>query len=748
MNIKNFKLFLYLFFLLFINFKICFANEVKKILIEGNQRISSDTIIIFSGVSINDNVNKNDLNKILKDLYSTNFFENIKITLDDNLLKISVIEYPIIENIKYQGLKADKILEQLKSNSLIKMRSSYNEIDLKNEKKILLKTLKEIGYYNADLEIYVEEKKNKLVNLIYNFNLGDKAKISKITFLGNKIFKDNKLRRIIVSSEYKYWKFLTGRKYLNENLVNFDKRLLTNFYKNNGFYNVSVNSSFAKMIKDNEFELIFNIDANPKVFFGNLSLSLPLDFDENNFKKINKLFDKLKGKPYSINKINDILDQIDLVASNQQYQFIDVSVNEILDNNILNLEFVISETEKYFIKKINIFGNNITAENVIRNNFEVDEGDPFSEILVNKSINNLKSLNFFKNVNKEITVDEVEKLKSINIFIEEKPTGEIFASAGVGTDGNSVGFGIKENNFLGRGVKFDSNISVSSEKLKGKFSFTNPNYKNLDKSLFTSIEAQEIDNLKSTGYKTNKTGFSIGTNFEYYDNLNLGIGTSNFYEKISTNSTASARQKAQEGDYWDTILNINFNYDRRNQKFQTSSGFKSFYSIGLPVISENYTFKNYYSHTHYFNLFEKNISTFSLYFETANSLTNKDVKLSERIKIPSNKLRGFENGRVGPKDGSDHIGGNYAYSLNFTSTIPQLFEESQNIDFKFFTDIADIWGVDYDSSLNKNEIRSSIGIGLDWLSPVGPMNFSLAQPLSKADGDKTESFRFNLGTTF
>ena len=195
-------------------------------------------------------------------------------------------------------------------------------------------------------------------------------------------------------------------------------------------------------------------------------------------------------------------------------------------------------------------------------------------------------------------------------------------------------------------------------------------------------------------------------------------------------------------------MKLSFNYDKRNQKFQTSSGYRSFYSVDLPFLSDTYTLKNYYSNAYYFNLFEKNISSISFYLESANSLKDKDIKLSERIKIPSKRLRGFENGRVGPKDGADYIGGNYAYSINFSSNIPKLFEDSQNLDFLFFTDIADLWGVDYDSSLNDNEIRSSIGLGLDWFSPIGPMNFSIAQPITKADSDKTESFRFNLGTTF
>ena len=187
----------------------------------------------------------------------------------------------------------------------------------------------------------------------------------------------------------------------------------------------------------------------------------------------------------------------------------------------------------------------------------------------------------------------------------------------------------------------------------------------------------------------------------------------------------------------------------QNQKFQTSSGFLSFYSIDVPIVSEKNTLKNNYNYSYYFDLFDKNISTFSLFLKSANSINNKDIKLSERINIPSNKLRGFEAGRVGPKDGDDFIGGNYAYAMNFSSTIPQFFEESQNINLLYFFDLANLWGVDYDSSIDDaSTIRSSTGIALEFLSPIGPLSFSFTQPITKKSTDKTETFRFNLGTTF
>jgi len=725
-----------------------YTETLNKIEIIGNDRITDETIKLFISVDLNDDLNDIKLNKILKDLYETDFFKDVSVNFYNKTLTINVLENPIIENIFYNGIKSNRILDIIKKETSVKSRSSFNQNVIKKEISKIESILKNLGYYNSSLDTLVEQKENNLVNLTYNIDLGKKSKIKKITFIGNKVFKDKKLRRVIASNEYKFWKIISGRKYLNQNIVFLDERLLRNFYKNNGYYNAIINSSFARLIDNNTFELIFNINAGPKIIFGDLQLNLPTDFDETNFESIKKLFREIKGKPYSINTIDKILDEIDTITTLEQYKFIKANVIENINQNFIDLVFNVEEGEKIYVDKINIFGNTVTAEHVIRNQLLLDEGDPFNEILFNKSINNIKSLNFFKTVDAKLQNNDESNTKIINFYVEEKPSGEIYASAGVGTSGGSVGFGVKENNFLGNGIKLDTNFQLSSDKFRGKFTVMNPNYKNSDKSLFVSAEALENDNFDTFGYKTNKTGVRIGTNFEYQNDLFLGIANSNFYEKIATNSTASAMQKKQEGNYWDSFIILDMNYDKRNQKFQTNSGFRSFYSVDLPVISDTNTIKNYFNYSHYFDFFEKNFSSISVYLESANSLNNNDIKLSERITIPSSRLRGFEAGRIGPKDGDDYVGGNYAYSINFISNIPQLFEESQNLDFLIFADAADIWGVDYDSSIKGDGIRSSVGLALDWMSPIGPLNFTLAYPIAKKTGDKTESFRFNLGTTF
>ena len=726
-----------------------FSQVLEKIIVKGNERVPKETIVMFSELKLGEKLINIDKNKILKNIYNSNFFENVSVQISDKNIIITLIELPIVQNIEIKGIKAKKNKELVEKNLILKPRSSYNEYLLVKEKESIISNLKSNGYYFAKVETYTELLDNNSVNMIHEVDLGNKGKIKKISFIGEKVFKDRKLRSIIISEEYKFWKFISGRKYLNEETISFDERLLKNFFLNRGYYDVKINSSFAKLINQDEFELIYNIDPGKKYFFGKLDLFLPVDFKKDGFNDLYELFNNLEGEIYSIYLVEKILNQIDLITLNQEFKSISAEVEEVVVENKLNLNFKIIETEKYFVEKINIFGNNVTRESVIRNRLELDEGDPYNEILKNKSENSIKSLNFFKSV--KTTVEDGKDLNSkiINVYVEEKPTGEISAGAGFGTDGGTIAAGIKENNYLGKGLKVEANATLTEQTFKGLFSVTNPNYKNSDKSVFANIQAQEIDQMKNYGYKTNKTGFEIGTGFEYYEDLRLSISTRSFVEKIETDSTASARQKKQEGNYFDTFLNLNFNYDKRNQRYKPTDGFRSKYNIDIPIISENNTLTNTYDYKVYTELYENNVTSFSLLLKSANSVTGDDIKLTERLTIPYSRLRGFERGKVGPKDGNDFIGGNYVSAINFSSNLPLFFQNIQNLDASIFFDAANIWGVDYDSSLDDgSKIRSAVGLGIDWFTVVGPMSFTFSQPLTQSDSDIEETFRFNIGTTF
>ena len=726
-----------------------YSKNYEKIIIKGNERISNETILVFSEIQDNKSLDENSINEILKKLYKSGFFKDVTVKIENNNLTIDVLENPIIQTVFIEGIKRKKTEESLYEILSLKNRSSYNSTLIKKDEAAILSFLKDDGYYFSKVTSSYQDLGDNKIDLLYQIELGEKSKISKISFIGDKKFKDSTLKNIIISEEYKFWKFLSGKKYLNENLINYDKRLLNNFYKNKGFFNVVIESSFANYLGNDEFEIIYNISSGNKFYFNEFNLNLPLDYDRANFQQLDNIFKKLKGENYSLNSIDKILKEIDKIVLNEQFEFLKSTVNESIEDNSINLTFDIDESEKFYVEKINILGNNVTREEVIRNNLLVDEGDAFNELLQTRTLNNLRGLNFFSKVESEILDIDNENKKIINITVEEKPTGEIMAGAGVGTGGGTFAFGVSENNFLGRGIEFASDISVSTESLKGIISMNNPNYKGSNKSLNASLESSITDRLKNFGYKSDKTGFSIGSGFEFYDDLYWNRGVSSYVEKLETDNTASASMKKQEGSYFDTFFNHTFSYDKRDQRYKTSDGYISRFSQNIPLISESYTLTNTYDYKIYNEWLDENIFSIGFFGKTSNSLAGKDIKLSDRLYLPASKLRGFESGKVGPKDGADFIGGNYAASINIATSLSQILPNSQNTNFSVFFDAANVWGIDYSSSLSdESKIRSSVGIAVDFFTPVGPLNFSLTEPITKGKNDITESFRFNLGTTF
>jgi len=728
-----------------------YADKIEKISVKGNVRISDKTVILFSKAKINQEVNEDDFNNFIKDLYETDFFKKVQIKFEDNILTFSVVENPIIQSIKINGIKSSKYTEPMYEIMSMKEKNSFVEDYISKDLNKIKSFLKVSGFYFSVVEVSLEKKENNTVDLIYDVNLGDKASIRGIKFIGNKIYKDKRLKNIIVSEEDKFWKFLSKKKYLNERTVNLDTRLLKSYYLNKGYYKATIESSSASLVNDG-FELIFNINAGEKFYFNKFKLIIPSNYEESNFKPIYDEFIKLKNQSYSTNKIQKILDKVDSLALSRQYEFINASIKEeIVDNNKLNLIFTIGESKKYYVDRINIIGNDITEENVIRNLLVVDEGDPFNELLNAKSINQIKASNLFKKVEFEIVEKENNYQKDINIIVEEQPTGEISAGAGVGSSGSTVSFGIKEANFNGKGIALNTNLTISPKSVSGGLNFSIPNYNYSDKSLEGNISRTDTDNLRNNGYKNKLSNISLGTSFEQRQNFYFSPSLSFQYETIETDITASAEIKKQSGNYYDLNLDYGLYYDKRNQRFKPSSGFSSNFVQRIPLISNNYTFKNSYSFNQYKEISDEMIGSLRFYVQSINSLSNnKNVRVSERLQVPANRLRGFKSGNVGPIEGQTFLGGNYLTALNLGTSLPTFLPELQSLDFSIFLDAANVWGVDYNDTLNNKSstVRSSAGLAIDLITPIGPLNFIFAKPITKASSDKTEFFRFDLGTTF
>ena len=726
------------------------AEIVNKIIINNNDRISLGTIKTYGNIELGKNYSEDDLNQVLKNLYNTKFFKDVSFKIENQILIIDVVENRLVQTLKIEGIKSTTIQEAILKSLSLKEKSPFVESEISKDLTNIKNSLIQEGYYFSNVSSKIIMNDNNTVNIIFDIELGKKSKILIIEFTGDKIFKDKTLRTLITTEENKFWKFLSRKKYLNQKKLLLDERLLRQFYLDNGYYDVSVNTSTATILDNNSFKLTYNINAGNLFKVEKASLEIPIDYNVLNFAKVKKLLNKLEGDEYSFSKLSKIVKEIDKISLSREYDFINASIlEEKLGDNKINITFKVNESEKLYVERINILGNNITEESVIRSNLEVDEGDPFNELLQAKSLNNLRSLNIFKTVKSETIDGSGPSTKIINISVEEKPTGEISLGAGFGSNGGTVGFSVNENNFLGKGVKLSSSLRVSADTVKGNFTVNNPNFNYSGRSLIANLESSSIDKLTDSGYESSKIGSSIGTRFEKNENFFLSPSLSIFHEKIDTNSTASASLKKQDGSYFENKFNYTLDYDVRDKKYQTTDGLRSTFSQSIPLISDDYSLSNSYEITKWHQFNNNMIADINLYGKMINSANNKNVRVSKRVNLSSNRLRGFETGKLGPKDGKDYVGGNYAAALNVSTTLPMFLQNFESIDLKYFIDAGNVWGVDYSDTVdNTNTIRSSTGLAINWLTPIGPMNFALIQNISKASTDKVETFQFNIGTSF
>ena len=443
-----------------------------------------------------------------------------------------------------------------------------------------------------------------------------------------------------------------------------------------------------------------------------------------------------------------MLEKIDKLSEQKELQFINHNILETLHGNGVEVKINIFEGEKVIIERINIVGNSVTNDSVIRGELLVDEGDPFSTLLVNKSINEIKARRIFGKVEHKILPGSSNNLKVLEISVEERATGEIMAGAGVGTDGTSFQFAVSENNWLGRGVKLESSLNISQEKISGNILVNNPNYNYSGNEVTAALDVSSTDRAATSGFKSSKTGILLGTSFEQYENVFISPNFSIAFEDVEADSSASSAIKKMEGNFFNADLGYGITFDKRNQAFKPTQGHIVNFRQSLPLIQDSSSILNSLNVSAYHDFTEDLIGSFKFHVRAVNGVDD-DVRLTNRLYIPSSRLRGFNTFQVGPKDGGDFIGGNYTTALSVEAQLPNLLPESYRTDFSLFLDTANIWGVDYSDAVDEtNKIRSSVGVSANVYTTIGPLSFTIAQDITKSTNDQTETFNFRLGTSF
>ncbi len=745
----NYKKILVGFILFFLAFSVkSYSEVVNKVEVKGNQRITLETIIIFGDIKTGENYDESDISLLIKKLYETNFFSNISAELINNQLIINVEENPIINSIVFKGEKADKYMEGINRIITLKEKTSFLRNIVKSDINKIREFYRYLGFYFVKIDLEIEKLNKNRVNMTYSINKGERAKIAKIYFLGDKKMRNRKLRDIITSQENTFWKIFSKNVYLSKERVELDKRLLKRYYKNKGYYEVDISSSNVEYSKGEGFVLTFSVNAGKRYRFKKISVNVAKALDKSAFISLQTEFNKTIGKYYSEKRLTAILEKIDKLSQQKELQFINHRLDETLEVDGVAVIIDIFEGRKFTVERINIKGNNVTNDAVIRSEMLIDEGDPYSALLLNKSINNLKAKGIFGKVEKKILEGSSLDSKILEVKVAEKATGEIMAGAGVGTDGTSVMFAVKENNWLGKGINLKSSLSLNAQSISGSIAIRNPNYNYTGNAVFSSLDISSMDKTTNSGFESATTGFSFGTEFEQYEGVFLSPTIRAKFEKIDVQSSASDKIKKMEGNYKNVDFNYSITLDKRDQRFETTSGHKISFVQSLPIVQDSSSILNGLTVSKYFEFSEDVIGALKIYGRSLHGIDD-DVRLSERLFIPQRRLRGFDTSKVGPKDASDWIGGNFATAVGFEAKLPNLLPESLKTNVSAFIDTANLWGVDYSDSVNdSNKIRSSVGLAADVWTMVGPLSFTVAKAITTYDQDETETFNFRLGTSF
>ena len=727
-------------------------SEIKKVIITGNVRVSSSTIesLVDKKVSIVDSIY---INNLTKKIYDTDFFSDVKISYNQDILTIAVLENSVVNFFYIDGLKDDD-LDKVNKIVSLKENAIFSVSKLKKDIEIIKDYFKSIGYYMATVNPEVIKISDNQINLILNIDKKSSSKIKNIYFIGNKFFSSSDLSSIISSSEDGWWKLFSSSN-LNEQQIEYDKQLLKDFYKSKGFFDVQIESVFAGVDNSKNFSLTFSINSGKKYRFGDITIEASNFFyKEKDIEEIIKISNKLvKNQNYSSLTVKKLNNQINSYLLSNKYSSFEINIQENKKaDEIIDVLLKINQEPKLLINKINISGNLITEEKVIRDNLYITEGDNLNTQKIKRSIDLLKSKQYFSKIDYKLE-DSVDKKnnKDFNIFVKEQPTGSISAGVGYGTNGALVSTSISEKNFLGQGKYLNFTGDFSTQKITGELNFIDPNFKDSDRQLSASLISTK-DNFNNTGYSNKSFGGKIGTGYEIYEDIFFRPNVSIQSDKLETESTASSLLRSRAGTTLTTAIGYGFSADFRDSRHNPSSGSLSYFDQNIAtLISDVPAITTTVGTTYYKELInEKYIGSAKVKISNSVSLDNsKDIKISDRLYATQSDLRGFEQRGVGPVDGGDHVGGNYLATLSLKSTFPNPIPDNFRANSYLFYDLGNVWGVDYSDIISgSSKIRSSTGVALDIVSPLGPISFTYAIPISKASTDKEQRFLFNIGSSF
>ena len=726
------------------------SNIITNVIVQGNKRLESSLIINESQIQTLGNDEKS-LSRAVKNLYKTGFFDDVQIFKDKNLVYINVKENPVIDLISIEGNKEisdDLILEEL----TIKSRNVYSIDVIKSDADIIETLYKRQGFFSTYVEPKVIKIDDSRVNLVFEVYEGNEAKIKKVNFINNKVFSDSTLKDVISSTEYRWYEFWGSNDKFDKDRINYDKDLLKKYYYDNGYIDfriISVNSSLVDNRKD--FVVNFSLYEGNRYKVSNVSVKSNL----RNLQKldVSDLIEISEGDWYSSIDIDNSIKNISEKASQYGYAFVDVYPIIKKRTGFIDLTFEIEEGKKIFIDRINIIGNLKTVDKVIRRELELVDGDPFNSVKLRQSERNINNTALFDSV--EIKLDESTDANkaTVEVEVKEKATGQFSVGGGFSSLDGAIGnVAIKESNLFGEAKELSLALGISTRRQEIDLSYTNPYF--LDKDVAAGIDVFNVrrNNKRYSGYKHNILGFRLRSGYEIVDDLRHFSSYTLKRDKIHDISNTTSRYiQDQEGKRVTSIIGQAIQYSTLNDRINPTEGLRVRLDLDYyGLIGDSEHFQTELKVANFLRLGDGVV--LGNFVEGGYISPIKDVKINDRFFINGDRLRGFKNLGIGPRDSAttDALGGEIYYLSRNEVTFPLGLPDDLGVAGLLFADIGTLYGLSESGAdiLDENKPRASAGVGISWLSPFGPVKFYLSKAILKEKYDKKEIFRFSFGTTY
>jgi len=732
------------------------ADVVSEVRIEGNQRIEPETIRSYLLVQEGDAYSKDRIDRSLKALFATGLFADVNITRQGRALLVKVMENPIINRIAFEGNKRVKD-DVLTPEVQLKPRTVYTRTKVQNDVKRILEIYRRHGRFAATVEPKIIQLEQNRIDLVFEINEGKRTGVRRINFVGNKEYSDSKLRDELQTKEERWWRFFSSDDSYDPDRVTYDRELLRRFYMKRGYADFRVVSVVAELTPSrDDFFVTFTIDEGDRYRLGKVDLDVALPALK--AEVLQGSVQTKSGEWYSANKIEDSVQKITDQAGTMGYAFVEVRprIERDREKKLINITYDVQEGPRVFVERIEITGNVRTLDKVIRREFRLVEGDAFNVAKMRRSRSRIQDLGFFEKVEvNNVPSDEQPDRTVVKVEVQEKSTGELSFGIGWSTfSGAMFEVGIRERNLLGRGQDIKATAQVGQRQVQFDFSFTEPYFMDREVSAGVDLFHQTRNMQRISSYDETTIGGALRTGYRLSDNLSqsLRYGLKQL-EIDNVKDTASPYVKSQAGKSVTSSVGQGLLYDRRDSRLAPTDGYYLRMGNDLAGLggTERY-FRTDLNGGYYYPLTEQ--SVFRLRGSGGYIFgIGKDLRIADRYFVGGDTVRGFANAGISPRDKSsrDALGGNWFAATSLEVLFPIGLPNEYGINGKVFTDAGTIGpGDDTDSSKISDSrlIRSSVGFGVDWKSPMGPMSLDFGFPITRESFDKKEVFRFNFGTRF